>query len=126
MIRRPPISTRTDTRFPYTTRFRSFLSSPQWRQLAKAFESAGNEVFTWTLDAVDYGTPQHRRRAFTIASRIGIIEPPAPSLVRKTAGATLCRPILAGDIHHRLPIPAGVAAERIALVSEEPTYDHQS
>src|SRR3546814_1845641 len=30
-----------------------FLSSPQWRQLAKAFESAGNEVFTWTLDAVD-------------------------------------------------------------------------
>src|SRR3546814_10888919 len=81
-----------------------FLSSPQWRQLAKAFESAGNEVFTWTLDAVDYGTPQHRRRAFTIASRIGIIEPPAPSLVRKTAGDTLCRPILAGDIHHSWPI----------------------
>src|SRR3546814_6477697 len=26
MIRRPPRSTRTDTRFPYTTRFRSLLS----------------------------------------------------------------------------------------------------
>src|SRR3546814_13747684 len=34
----------------------------------------------------------------------------------KTAGATLCRPILAGDIHHSWPIPAGVAAERIALI----------
>src|SRR3546814_12042207 len=27
MIRRPPRSTRTDTLFPYTTRFRSFLSN---------------------------------------------------------------------------------------------------
>src|SRR3546814_11470605 len=89
-----------------------FLSSPQWRQLAKAFESAGNEVFTWTLDAVDYGTPQHRRRAFTIASRIGIIEPTAPSLFRKTAGATLSRPIPAGYIHPSWSIPAGVAAGR--------------
>src|SRR3546814_3824078 len=34
----------------------------------------------------------------------------------KTAGAMLCRPILAGDIHHSWPIPAGVAAERIALI----------
>src|SRR3546814_5214879 len=29
MIRRPPRSTRTDTLFPYTTLFRSFLSDPQ-------------------------------------------------------------------------------------------------
>src|SRR3546814_12578944 len=28
MIRRPPISTLTDTLFPYTTRFRSFIPMP--------------------------------------------------------------------------------------------------
>src|SRR3546814_8217395 len=28
MIRRPPISTRTDPRFPYTTLFRSFVETP--------------------------------------------------------------------------------------------------
>src|SRR3546814_12751324 len=39
MIRRPPRSTRTDTLFPYTTLFRSFLKqirtdTPQWAALA--------------------------------------------------------------------------------------------
>src|SRR3546814_4830279 len=31
MIRQPPISTRTDTLFPYTTLFRSTEPSPFWR-----------------------------------------------------------------------------------------------
>src|SRR3546814_3162055 len=30
MIRRPPRSTRTDTLFPYTTLFRSYLSMDEW------------------------------------------------------------------------------------------------
>src|SRR3546814_19924785 len=30
MIRRPPRSTRTDTLFPYTTRFRSLPELPKW------------------------------------------------------------------------------------------------
>src|SRR3546814_19977302 len=33
MIRRPPRSTRTVTRFPYTTLFRSISSSVTWRDL---------------------------------------------------------------------------------------------
>src|SRR3546814_1000845 len=37
MIRRPPISTRTDTLFPYTTLFRSHVSDPETRAL---FENA--------------------------------------------------------------------------------------
>src|SRR3546814_2073326 len=32
MIRRPPRSTRTDTLFPYTTLFRSFIASPEKRR----------------------------------------------------------------------------------------------
>src|SRR3546814_19032343 len=34
MIRRPPRSTRTDTLFPYTTRFRSFLGTLDYRLIA--------------------------------------------------------------------------------------------
>lgn len=93
-----------------------FLSSPQWRQLADAFEGMGFEVFTWTLDAVDYGTPQLRRRAFTIASRIGVFDPPTPMRIRRTAGHALRRPIAQDDPHHTWPTPAGVAADRIALI----------
>src|SRR3546814_6823553 len=33
MIRRPPRSTRTDTRFPYTTLFRSIMTPPEGRPL---------------------------------------------------------------------------------------------
>src|SRR3546814_1347196 len=38
MIRRPPRSTRTDTLFPYTTLFRSHLSSPVSRKRVAEFE----------------------------------------------------------------------------------------
>src|SRR3546814_20370081 len=36
MIRRPPRSTRTDTRFPYTTLFRSHITWILWRDLGFA------------------------------------------------------------------------------------------
>src|SRR3546814_5665573 len=35
MIRRPPISTRQDTLFPYTTLFRSFEMQPRGRDIAR-------------------------------------------------------------------------------------------
>src|SRR3546814_5514458 len=40
MIRRPPSSTRTDTRFPYTTLFRSGHDL-EWQLLARQLEAAG-------------------------------------------------------------------------------------
>src|SRR3546814_8845259 len=43
MIRRPPRSTRTDTRFPYTTLFRSFASS-------KILEVHGERMIKGTFD----------------------------------------------------------------------------
>src|SRR3546814_8766145 len=36
MLRRPPISTRTDTRFPYTTRFRSIVHAEPFHHRAAA------------------------------------------------------------------------------------------
>lgn len=93
-----------------------FLASTQWRALTRELEAMGFEVFTWTLDAADYGAPQLRRRAFTIASRIGRFDPPAPSRRRRTAGDTLNIPVVDGDPLHTWPTPTGIAAERIALI----------
>src|SRR3546814_5224778 len=45
MIRRPPRSTRTDTRFPYTTLFRSLLLRLADRgDLRRGIDDAGNRV----------------------------------------------------------------------------------
>src|SRR3546814_12784099 len=51
MIRRPPISTRTDTLFPYTTLVRSVLST---RRLSAGYYSW---VFGVWLELVDLATP---------------------------------------------------------------------
>jgi DNA (cytosine-5)-methyltransferase 1 len=93
-----------------------FLGSPQWRELADALEALGYTIDTWILDAVEHGTPQLRRRAFTVASRVSVIEAPTPSATRISAGAAIGAPIPADDPLHVWPVPKGVAAKRIALI----------
>ncbi|WP_343761881.1 MULTISPECIES: DNA cytosine methyltransferase [Sphingomonas] len=93
-----------------------FLASAQWRTLATALEGLGYEVFTWVLDAVEHGAPQLRRRAFTIASKIGRFSPPAARKDVLTAGDAIARPIPEGDPLHSWPIASGVAAERISII----------
>lgn len=93
-----------------------FLVSPQWCQLASELEGQGYDVDTWTLDAADFGAPQLRRRAFTIASKIGTIDAPKAAHVRVSAGEVLSRPVPLGDDMHVWPIPKGIAAKRIALI----------
>lgn len=93
-----------------------FLASAQWGALAAALGDQGYEVFTWVLDAVEHGTPQLRRRAFTIASKIGRFSPPFARKDVLTAGDAIARPIQEGDPLHSWPIPKGVAAERISMI----------
>lgn len=95
-----------------------FLRSAQWRRLCAELAQMGYaDVAAWELDAVDYGTPQKRRRAFTVASRCGPIAPPAPSGRHVPAGAALAAPGLsAADPMHVWPIKRGAAGARIALV----------
>src|SRR3546814_20530639 len=55
MIRRPPRSTRTDTRFPSPTRFRS-IGARGKEELFKArdeMKAAGGKVFAYTADLSD-------------------------------------------------------------------------
>lgn len=93
-----------------------FLASSQWRELARGLRKLGYVIDTWELDAVDYGTPQLRRRAFTVASLIGPVETPLPSPFKISAGEVLSRPIPDGDPLHIWPEPKGIAAARIPLV----------
>ena len=96
-----------------------FLRSPQWKRLAARLRRAGYSVETWELDAYDFGVPQHRRRAFTVASRIGKIGAPEPTGPGQSAGeaiASLAELERGEDPLHTWPIPSQLAAERIALV----------
>lgn len=96
-----------------------FLASRQWRELAAKLEDQGYSIDTWVLDAANYGAAQIRRRAFTIASKIGAIAPPRPQLARATAGSVLGLEIEPGDPLHTWPVPSKLAEQRIALVPEK-------
>jgi DNA (cytosine-5)-methyltransferase 1 len=96
-----------------------FIGSRQWRKVKRGLEEMGFAVAVWELEAMHFGTPQRRRRAFTIASRVGSIAPPRPRRRMLTAGEILfdpARPFRADDPMHIWPKPVGIAAERIALV----------
>ncbi len=96
-----------------------FLASPQWTLLVRSLRGRGYSVTTWQLDAADFGTPQRRRRAFTVASKVGPIAPPRSNGRRRVAGDVLSMPgspIAADDPLHRWPAAKGLAAERIALI----------
>lgn len=93
-----------------------FLNSPHWRKVRNALVELGYDVDTWELDAADYRTPQRRRRAFTIASKVGPLRRPKPSFKWLAAGPVLAAPVDADDPMHRWPTPVGIAAKRIALV----------
>src|SRR3546814_932801 len=70
MIRRPPRSTRTDTLFPYTTRFRSSSSSDAMNLRISASNWAGGDAdlaWAWT-----YSPTMVESRAETMLSCFGV------------------------------------------------------
>jgi DNA (cytosine-5)-methyltransferase 1 len=93
-----------------------FLQSSQWRRMSAALRRGGYELVTWTLDAADFGTPQHRLRSFTVASKIGVPEEPRP--VAHVAAAVAFAKIRPGDPMHVWPQPSAIAAARFARVPE--------
>ena len=61
------------------TRLRSFKSGTVFRRFVTGLRDAGYHVVTGSLNAADYGVPQHRRRLVVLASRHGPIALPAPT-----------------------------------------------
>lgn len=96
-----------------------FIASSHWAKLRWSLVSLGFDVVVWELEAADFGTPQRRRRAFTIATRRPSIQAPRPRKIKVTAGEVLFdrnRPLRSSDPMHIWPVPKGIAAERIPLV----------
>ncbi|WP_394270434.1 DNA cytosine methyltransferase [Qipengyuania sp.] len=93
-----------------------FLRSTAWARIKGALEELDYFVVAWELDAADYGTPQYRKRSFTIASRVGIPEGPEPTLGTISAKTALSRPIDPDDPMHRWPLPSDLAAARMSRI----------
>ena len=96
-----------------------FLRSPQWKLLARRLKALGYEIETWELNAHDFGTPQLRRRAFTVASKVGKIGEPLATGPGMNVGRVigdLVDVARGEDPMHTWPIPVGIAAQRIRLV----------
>src|SRR3546814_16685632 len=61
MIRRPPRSTRTDTLFPYTTLFRSYVAIRENLGRAQLREAAARDGQDFGASIPDYVTPEFVR-----------------------------------------------------------------
>src|SRR3546814_4454376 len=77
MIRRPPTSTRTDTLFPYTTRFRS-------KRTALARHRAYFDAAAVVLDDAEH---DRQAQAGPLANRLGRVERPEDALPHLLAHA---------------------------------------
>jgi DNA (cytosine-5)-methyltransferase 1 len=91
-----------------------FLQSPSWAKMRRELCRRGFDVAAWTLDSADFGSPQRRRRSFTIASKIGIPSSPMPSGVG-LAGLAFGR-IRSDDSMHIWPKNSELANARMKAV----------
>src|SRR3546814_3287138 len=108
MIRRPPISTRTDTLFPYTTLFRSEEGEQAWHALAADLLVIGEaEVHRRVQAAVEEARrmgQRHRDEGFHVAGAAAV---GAAAVLAHLPG--IAGPVLVVDRHH-----VGVAGQRDA------------
>lgn len=93
-----------------------FIESMHWRTMKNELAGNGYEIDVWTLDAADYGTPQHRMRTFTIASRRGLPNMPPKKGVIPSAEVFSTEGLNAEDPMHIWPVPQGIAMERIRMI----------
>src|SRR3546814_16292837 len=101
MIRRPPRSTRTDTLFPYTTLFRSFLAPLLW------LDEKHLAVRTRNADAGQFDAQGFR---WHLVGRDG-------KVIRElTAGLTR------GEAKQAFKAPAAVHAAALLMLADGPTW----
>lgn len=91
-----------------------FLESGHWRRMVARLEDCGYEHVAWVLDAADFGAPQRRRRAFTIASKIGLPRRPKRSAARIVD--EVFANIKARDPLHVWPSPSALALRRFRRI----------
>jgi DNA (cytosine-5)-methyltransferase 1 len=96
-----------------------FVESTHWQQMRDGLDRLGYELTVWTLDAVNFGCAQRRKRSFTIGSKIGLPVEPQPTHIRRprtVAEAFSEPPIKPNDPMHIWPIHSELSMRRITLV----------
>lgn len=91
-----------------------FLNSEYSQQLCSTFRNMGFEITQWSLHAHKYGTPQKRKRSFSIYSKIGSPKLPNENKLQKTVSEAFKG--LRGrsrDAMHQPSPPSDLALERI-------------
>ncbi len=99
-----------------------FVGSPMWKKLRHGLIHLGYDVSSITLDAVNFGVPQFRKRSFTFASKIKL----EPIVKTKLYDASTVReawrglPIKPdGRNNHYSPPPSALTLERIKYIPPE-------
>src|SRR3546814_13890606 len=83
MIRRPPRSTRTDTLFPYTTLFRSFVARTDRMGIARQIADLRDALAqAWPVTIFPEGTTSGADELLAFkASLLAALEPPPPGVM---------------------------------------------
>src|SRR3546814_16859446 len=90
MIRRPPISTRTDTLFPYTTLFRSILIT-----VGVDIEPGNAEVAAIAEAGIEFDIAGHVAAVARVVLSLEIVEFRIANVIGPRGGAR--EPVMAGD-----------------------------
>lgn len=95
----------------------AFLQSPQHKTLVHDLVTLGYDVQCVTLEAADFGAPQFRKRAFTVASLLGNFETPRKTHTApiSVADAVFGPEIATDDPMHTWPLPSNLALERFKV-----------
>src|SRR3546814_5319949 len=104
MIRRPPISTRTDTLFPYTTLFRS---RSRREQAEGVLVLRGGRIITMKgAEIINNGSIVIRNGRITDIGPSSIVDTPQDAIVRDMSGMTIMPGMI--DMHAHIKPPKNV------------------
>ncbi len=107
----PGIAARAGAKIVVVENVPPFLSSPSWAKMARLFRRYGYTVQTMIMNASDYGTPQNRERAFTVASKAGKVAVPNPT----SAGNSPTVAQAFSNIHENDPLHVWPQSSELAL-----------
>ncbi len=99
----------------------AFLDSQIWPLIEAGFRKLEYDVATHILNAYDFGVPQLRKRAFVIASKVGL--PTIRPLIKKKTRTVReawsgLSSVPDGRNHHYAPKPSELALSRMRLIPE--------
>ena len=97
-----------------------FVQSIEYKAMIGDLEKQGFAVKSWLLNAADFGTPQNRKRSFTVASKVGLPNAPLKTDKKITVRVAFKNlPSKYSDLMHAYPTPSQLAMQRFMNTPSE-------